>query len=124
MAKYPAVGDVKTRLGETMGYEEAAKLYMCFLKDTVEKVRQLRTPFFVYYTPADMGEEFKQLLGDDLKFVPQKDGDLGERLYNGFKESSSMGYPAAIAEPITPEMLGAIACIRRKFVGSSFCPTI
>ena len=97
MAKYPAVGDVKTRLGETMGYEEAAKLYMCFLKDTVEKVRQLGTPFFVYYTPADMGEEFKQLLGDDLKYVPQKDGDLGERLYYGFKESSLMGYPAAIA---------------------------
>ena len=32
--------------------------------------------------------------------------------------------PAAIAEPITPDMFGAMACIRRKFVGSSFWPTI
>ncbi len=97
MAKYPTVGVVKTRLGETMGYEEATRLYICFLKDTVEKVRQLETPFFVCYTPSIMEEEFEQLLGKDLRYVPQKGEDLGERLYNGFRYSSMMGYPAAIA---------------------------
>lgn len=97
MAKYPTVGDVKTRLGATMGYEEATKLYICFLKDIVEKVRQLETPFFVYYTPNDMENEFKQLLEEDLIFVPQKGNDLGERLYHGFRISSKLGYPAAIA---------------------------
>ncbi len=29
-----------------------------------------------------------------------------------------------MADPITPEILGAIACIKRKLDGSSFCPTI
>lgn len=97
MTKYPTVGDVKTRLGESMGYDEAAKLYKCFLKDTVEKVKQLGIPFFVYYTPDDMEEKFKQLLGENLEYVPQKGVDLGERLYNGFKTSALMEYPAAIA---------------------------
>lgn len=96
MAKYPTVGDVKTRLGEIMGFEEATKLYICFLKDTVEKVKQMDTAFVIYYTPEDMEEEFKQLLGEDLKYVPQKGTDLGERLYNGFKDSLRW-YPAAIA---------------------------
>jgi rSAM/selenodomain-associated transferase 1 len=97
MTKYPTVGDVKTRLGKSMGYEEAAKLYICFLKDTVEKVKQLGRPFFVYYTPDDMVEKFKQLLGEKLEYVPQKGVGLGERLYNGFKASALMEYPAAIA---------------------------
>ena len=97
MAKYPTVGDVKTRLGETIGYEEATKFYKCFLKDMVEKVRQLETPFFIYYTPDDKEEDLKQLLGENLKYVPQKGADLGERLYNCFKVSSKMGYPATIA---------------------------
>jgi rSAM/selenodomain-associated transferase 1 len=97
MAKYPTVGDVKTRLGETMGYEEATRLYICFLKDVVEKVRQLETPYFIYYTPDGLEKEFKQLLGEDHTFVPQKGEDLGVRLFNGFKDSSKMGYPAAIA---------------------------
>lgn len=97
MAKYPVVGDVKTRLGKTMGYEEAADLYICFLKDTVEKVRKLGAPFFVYYTPDGMEEEFKELLGEDLDYLPQVGADLGERLYNGFKASSQMGYPGAVA---------------------------
>ena len=97
MAKYPIIGDVKTRLGETMGYEEATKLYICFLKDTIAKVRQLAIPFFIYYTPENMEAEFMQLFGEDLDYVPQSGANLGERLYNGFKVSSKIGYAAAIA---------------------------
>ena len=32
--------------------------------------------------------------------------------------------PAAIAEPITPATFGPIACMRRKFFGLAFCPSI
>lgn len=97
MAKYPGVGMVKTRMGESMGLEEAAQLYLCFLRDTVEKVRGLGVPFFIYCTPDFMMEEFQHLLGDDLIYIPQEGGNLGERLFNGFRLSTEMGHPSAIA---------------------------
>ena len=31
--------------------------------------------------------------------------------------------PAATAEPITPATLGPMACIKRKLLGSAFCPS-
>jgi rSAM/selenodomain-associated transferase 1 len=87
MAKYPS----------RLGYEEATKLYSCFLKDTVDIIRRLGAPFFIYFTPDDRKVDFIQLLGDELEYVPQRGSDLGDRLLNGFKASSQMGYPAAIA---------------------------
>jgi hypothetical protein len=109
MAKYPAVGEVKTRMGKSMGYEEAAYLYLCFLRDTVEKVSGLGVPFFIYYTPDDRMKEFQHLLGDDLIYVPQVGADLGERLFNGFKLSSEMGYTSAIAlASDAPDLPGSI----------------
>jgi rSAM/selenodomain-associated transferase 1 len=109
MAKYPAVGEVKTRMGKSMGNEEAANLYLCFLRDTVEKVNGLGVPLFIYFTPEDRREEFQRLLGNDLTYVPQEGDDLGERLFNGFKLSSEMGYTSAIAlASDAPDLPGSI----------------
>ena len=97
MSKHPTVGKVKTRLGESIGHEETAQLYTYFLKDTVEKIKRLGVPFFIYYSPEEKKEEFECLLGNNLTYVPQRGIDLGERLYNGFKKSLRMGHPSAIA---------------------------
>lgn len=97
MAKYPAVGRVKTRLCESIDPEKVAHLYLCFLKDTVEKVKGPGVPFFVYYTPDDKQEYFERLFGDNPGYLPQMGDDLGERLYNGFKTFFRQGYDSAIA---------------------------
>jgi rSAM/selenodomain-associated transferase 1 len=97
MAKYPAVGMVKTRLGESIGAEKGAHLYLCFLRDTIEKVNSLSVPFFIYYTPEDKITDFKRLFGNDLGYLPQRGDDLGERLYNGFVKSFENGFTSAIA---------------------------
>ena len=97
MAKYPTVGRVKTRLGESIDPEKVAHLYLCFLKDTVEKVSKLGVPFFVYYTPDDKKEDFERLFGNNPGYLPQMGDDLGERLYNGFKTLCRQGYDSAIA---------------------------
>jgi rSAM/selenodomain-associated transferase 1 len=97
MAKYPAVGMVKTRLGESVGPKNAAHLYLCFLRDTVEKVNRLGVPFFIYYTPDDKREDFERLFGDNPSYLPQIGDDLGERLYNGFEELFRQGYYSVIA---------------------------
>lgn len=109
MAKYPTVGMVKTRLGESLDPEKAAHLYLCFLKDTVEKVSRLGVPVFIYYTPEDKKEYFERLFGDNPSYLPQMGDDLGERLYNGFKEICEQGYDSAIAlasdSPDLPEAI-------------------
>lgn len=97
MAKYPTIGKVKTRLGKYLGKEEAARLYQCFLKDTVEKINYSGVPFFIYYTPADKKEGFEQLFGNNLTYVAQKGDDLGKRIYHGFKISLEKGFTSAIA---------------------------
>ena len=109
MAKYPAVGMVKTRLGESIDPEKVAHLYLCFLKDTVEKVNRLGVPFFIYYTPDDKKEYFERLFGNNPSYLPQMGDDLGERLYNGFKKIFRQGYDSAIAlASDTPDLPEAI----------------
>ncbi len=97
MAKYPTVGMIKTRLGESFNPEKVAQLYLCFLKDTVEKVNGLGVPVFIHYTPDDKKEYFERLFGNNLNYLPQMGDDLGERLYNGFKKIFGQGYDSAIA---------------------------
>ena len=97
MAKHPTVGMVKTRLGKSLGHEKVAHLYLCFLRDTVEKLKCIDVPFFIYYTPDDKGVDFVRLFGDDLVYVPQMGDSLGERLHHGFKVSFERGFSSAIA---------------------------
>jgi rSAM/selenodomain-associated transferase 1 len=72
-------------------------------------VNGLGVPLFIYFTPEDRREEFQHLLGNDLTYVPQEGDDLGERLFNGFKLSSEMGYTSAIAlASDAPDLPGSI----------------
>jgi rSAM/selenodomain-associated transferase 1 len=100
---------VKTRLGEFIDPEKVARLYLCFLKDTVKKVSRLGVPFFIYYTPDEKKEYFERLFGNNPSYLPQMGDDLGERLYNGFKELFRQGYDSAIAlasdSPDLPEAI-------------------
>ncbi len=109
MAKYPTAGMVKTRLGESIDAEKVAHLYLCFLRDTIEKVDSLGVPFFIYYTPVDKIADFKRLFGNDHDYLPQMGDDLGERLNNGFVKSFENGFTSAIAlasdVPDLPEAL-------------------
>jgi uncharacterized protein len=82
MAKRPAVGQTKTRLAPPLNAEQAASLYACFLKDTLELVRQVPNvqPAIAYW-PAGEGEYFSRL-ADGFDLVLQQGSDLGTRLDN------------------------------------------
>jgi rSAM/selenodomain-associated transferase 1 len=127
MAKYPTAGRVKTRLGEVIGHEEVTYLYLCFLKDTIENVKRLGVPFFIYYTPDDKKEDFEQLFGNNLTYVPQIESDLGRRIYQGFKISFAMGHASSIALgsdiPDLPETILAEALQRLKEFDSVIGPS-
>jgi len=128
MAKYPTVGNVKTRLGESLGHEETTNLYLCFLKDIIEKVNRLSVPFFIYFTPNNKKRDFERLLGNNLTYVPQIGDDLGQILYYGFRASLKMGYISAIAlasdVPDLPESILDEAVLKLKTFDSVIGPSI
>jgi rSAM/selenodomain-associated transferase 1 len=81
VAKKPAPGQTKTRLSPPLRTEEAAALYECFLRDTLEIIRVARKTLEFQPIIAYLGDEdyFRHLAPDfDLRL--QEGADLSERL--------------------------------------------
>ncbi|NTU81829.1 MAG: glycosyltransferase [Chloroflexales bacterium] len=80
VAKQPAAGQTKTRLCPPLDGEAAAALYACFLRDTVEVMRQVPdVRREIVYLPAAAAGYF-HALAPDMALSPQRGADLGERL--------------------------------------------
>ncbi len=79
IARAPRVGFAKTRLGRTIGHEQAIILYRAFLQDLA--VRFSSSPFAPgwYVTPPDAWPEISPLTGEPERVLFQGDGDLTER---------------------------------------------
>jgi rSAM/selenodomain-associated transferase 1 len=92
VAKRPAPGETKTRLTPPLTPEQAADLYECFLRDTLELVRGIpRIRRVVAYLPQDE-ERFFSDLASDFERVAQQGPDLGARLDNALTLFLRRGY--------------------------------
>jgi rSAM/selenodomain-associated transferase 1 len=82
VAKRPAPGHTKTRLVPPLSAEQAAALYECFLRDTLDLMRQIPDvqPVLVY-SPAGAETYFADL-APDFERLLQRGPDLGARLDN------------------------------------------
>ena len=80
VAKRPAAGQTKTRLCPPLASAEAAALYECFLRDTLDLMRQVGgVARGIGYLPIDAAGYFHQL-APDMALTPQCGSGLGERL--------------------------------------------
>jgi rSAM/selenodomain-associated transferase 1 len=80
VAKRPAAGQTKTRLCPPLSAESAAGLYECFLRDTLDVMRQVAgVAREVVYLP-DHAADYFRALAPDMALTPQCGADLGERL--------------------------------------------
>ncbi len=80
VAKRPAAGQTKTRLCPPFTGEAAAALYACFLRDTLDIMRQVPdVTCGIVYLPEDAAGYF-QALAPDMTLTPQHGAGLGERL--------------------------------------------
>src|SRR5216684_1238773 len=78
-AKAPRPGRVKTRLVPDLTPEEAAELYACFLKDTLELVESVPgVDIFMSYQPSAAKAQIRELFGDRHPLLAQRGRDLGE----------------------------------------------
>ncbi|HEU5098244.1 MAG TPA: TIGR04282 family arsenosugar biosynthesis glycosyltransferase [Roseiflexaceae bacterium] len=80
VAKRPAAGQTKTRLCPPLTGEAAAALYACFLRDTLDLMRQVPDVGrgIVYLPEAAL--DYFSALAPDMRLSLQEGADLGERL--------------------------------------------
>jgi rSAM/selenodomain-associated transferase 1 len=96
MAKRPTPGRTKTRLVPPLSPEQAAALYECFLRDTLDLARQVPdVQPVVAYTPARAHAYFAKLAAD-FDYIQQKGPDLGARLDNALTYHLGLGYQRVV----------------------------
>lgn len=98
VARVPAAGQTKTRLGGVIGHEQAAALYGAFLADlgtrfTAAAARDGYDLYWYYAAPTGASErDFAQWVPAGARLLRQEGADLGERLWNGFQVLYARGY--------------------------------
>lgn len=91
--KAPVNGTFKTRLQPQLSQEIITELYKAMGMDLIRNLGH--SPNFdlhIYYWPEKKLPEMKKWLGTNVRYVPQKGLDLGERLLDAFEASFSLGY--------------------------------
>lgn len=96
VAKRPAPGQTKTRLSPPLSPSQAAALYECFLRDTLNLVRQVPgVKRAITYLPVWEGAYFSSL-APDFELLQQEGLDLGARLDNALNHYLQGGYRKAL----------------------------
>jgi uncharacterized protein len=100
-AKAPTPGQVKTRLIGALTAEQAAELYICFLRDTfalLEAVQEEREDLSLVlcYTPAEELEAFEAAEIEGCLLLSQRGNDLGERLSNSLADLAELGFTSIV----------------------------
>jgi rSAM/selenodomain-associated transferase 1 len=110
VAKYPAPGRVKTRLGATIGYEQAALLYGAFLRDLAERFSQTAVVdgYDLLWACVDDAATMAPILGAEARIIVQRGDDFAERLYHICCDVAARGYTrTAILGSDSPQVPGA-----------------
>jgi rSAM/selenodomain-associated transferase 1 len=96
IAKRPAPGQTKTRLSPPLLPEQAAALYECFLRDTLEVARAVPgVTRLAHYAPDSAADYFAQL-APDFGQRPQVGDSLGPRLDQVLTRCLAEGFERAV----------------------------
>ena len=96
VAKQPAPGQTKTRLCPPLTPNQAASLYDCFLRDTLDTMRQVpNAQRVIGYLPDGAVDYFHQL-APDMGLAFQHGDSLGERLDHLLTETLTGGSQKAV----------------------------
>jgi uncharacterized protein len=97
LVKEPVPGKVKTRLALSVGSAAAASIY----RKMAERIwRATASPEYVrwlMFAPADAGACIKGWLPGADRYLPQAEGDLGDRLADAFRNAFEAGAQSVIA---------------------------
>ncbi len=94
MARYPAVGKVKTRLARTIGAQRACDLYQAFLRDLGHRFSGGRRELIWAFHPPE--SDFAARIGATARCLPQAGNGLAQRMHNCFRRLCAEGYEKVI----------------------------
>lgn len=110
-AKFPEPGKVKTRLAKTMGFDAACDLYASFLRNLVENHHRQTYDLVLAFDPVEKEAEFREFFSfaqENIFFYPQRGGDLGERLFDCFKNLLKSYKKVTIIGSDIPDLEGVL----------------
>ena len=84
--KVPRPGLVKTRLAKSIGDDDACRVYRTLVAHTLSQIPE-HWPLRIHFAPAEAEKEMTAWLGSDRHFIPQPEGDLGDRLLLACKQA-------------------------------------
>ena len=92
-ARDPILGQVKTRLRPSFDDETILKLYICFVEDSLEKIRQVgNVECFVGVSPENHSGFFLGIESFGMSLFVQRGKDLGEKMRQAFVDRFAEGY--------------------------------
>lgn len=94
--KYPEPGSVKSRLGVSIGKDQAAQIYSCFVKTLLSNLAEENYKTYIFFSPPEKAKEIKKWLGQEYTFVAQYGNGLGLRMYNAFDHVFGNGAEQAV----------------------------
>ncbi len=92
--RYPVQGQVKTRLIPVLGAEGAAQLHKQMTEFALQEALATGHQVQVHYMGTDE-KSMQEWLGDDIIYVPQGEGDLGQRMHAAFQHAFATVAPDA-----------------------------
>jgi rSAM/selenodomain-associated transferase 1 len=98
--KDPVPGNVKTRLGTTIGMESAAQLYRVFAESSFAIAAEMvkhSTRVFIWYAPGTEREVIQAWVGnEEFEYAEQRGDSLGDRMRYAFHEAFRYGATKAV----------------------------
>lgn len=84
-ARYPVLGEVKTRLATSIGREAALKVYRTLLDRCATVLSNLKVKKFIYFTGTDAPQTRAYFQSLGCHIAEQSDGDIGQRMHHAFR---------------------------------------
>ena len=86
-SRYPEAGKTKTRMIPALGAQKAAQLQRQMTEHTLDTARKLRSErqinIEVHFAGGNQ-QLMTDWIGEDIQYIPQTNGDLGDRMNHSF----------------------------------------
>ena len=129
MTKVPGFADVKTRLRPVLSESQRVELARCFLTDTITNLASVFDRRIIAFTPDEGRVAIEALVAAGDICIPQRGGDLGQRLDAAIAEAFEMGFGPVIvigtdSPTLPPEYLAqALDHLQSRGHGVAIGPT-